>query len=129
MPGRGHRLAFRRQQLRARKLAVGRKQLLKRLILAAQAGDIHAFVDEVFKIAPCAFGEDVGLGAYGLLDEGIEQHQRTAGVEQLRCADDDEQHSGHARKACAHSALPGQEAKTPGQNQPRHKAGRCQQQG
>jgi len=96
VPGRGHRLAFRRQQLRARKLAVGRKQLLKRLILAAQTRDIYAFVNEVFKIAPGTFGEDVGLGANGLFDEGIEQHQCATGVEQLRCANDDEQHSGHA---------------------------------
>ena len=129
MPGRGDGRAFGGEQPCSGQFAIGCQQLFQRLILAAQAGNIHALVDEVLKIAPGGFGQDIGLGVHRLFDIGVKERQRAAGVKHLSSANDDQQHSGHARKAHAHSSLTGKQAKTARQNQPRHKAGRTQQHG
>ena len=86
-------------------------------------------MDKIFKIAPCGLGQDVGLGAHGLFHIGIEQRQRAACVEHLSRADDDQQHSGHARKAHAHCALACKQPQAARQNQARHQTGSTQQQG
>ena len=129
MPGRCYGCPISGSQACPGQLVVGSQQLFQRLILAAQAGNINALVDKIFKIAASGFGQNVGLGADGLFDVGVKERQRAAGVEHLCRANDDKQHFCHARKAHAHGALAGEQAQAARQNQPGHKAGSGQQQG